>query len=200
MHQILYHVGFFTLRSYGLVIILAIFLGAQVAVTMAHFTAKQFEKHIVPLVYSVLFAAIAGARFWQVFFFEPGFYFTHPAEIIAIWHGGLSIQGGIIGGILAGIWYCRRHRLPFWELADLLAPAIILGQGIGRIACLLNGDAFGTPTSSGFGLVYPPGTDAYATFGSQPLWPAEVWEGQLDFIISRSGTRPDRKSLQQSPF
>jgi phosphatidylglycerol:prolipoprotein diacylglycerol transferase len=63
-----------------------------------------------------------------------------------------------------------------------LAPAIILAQGIGRIACFLNGDAFGSPTGSNYGIVYPPGTDAYATYGSKPLFPAEVWEGQLDVV------------------
>ncbi|WP_083511573.1 prolipoprotein diacylglyceryl transferase [Alicyclobacillus acidiphilus] len=183
MHPILFQFGHFMVRAYGLVVLLAIFLGAQVAITLARFTAKKFEEHIVPLVYTVVIAAIIGARFWQVFFFEPSYYLAHPVEIIAIWQGGLSIQGGIIGGILAGIWYSRRHHLPFWELADTLAPAIILGQGIGRIACLLNGDAFGSPTGASFGLVYPPGTLAYQTYGNQPLWPAEVWESQADMVI-----------------
>jgi phosphatidylglycerol---prolipoprotein diacylglyceryl transferase len=183
LHQILFQLGHYTVRSYGLVVLLAIFLGTQVAITLARFTAKKFEEHIVPLAYSVVIAALIGARFWQVFFFEPSYYLRHPLDMFAIWQGGLGIQGGIVGGIIAGVWYCRRHKIPFWETADLLAPAIIFGQGIGRIACLLNGDAFGSPTHSGFGLVYPPGTYAYSTYGSQPLWPAEVWEGQADMII-----------------
>ncbi|WP_245699671.1 prolipoprotein diacylglyceryl transferase family protein [Paenibacillus glacialis] len=64
-----------------------------------------------------------------------------------------------------------------------MAPAIILGQAIGRIACFLNGDAFGAPTDSGFGIVYPEGTIAFERYGSVPLWPAEIWEGQLDIVV-----------------
>ncbi|WDL96644.1 prolipoprotein diacylglyceryl transferase [Alicyclobacillus sp. ALC3] len=183
MHPILFHVGSFPVRAYGLVILLAIFLATQVSITLVRLTVKEYEQHIVPLVYSVVIGALIGARVWQVFFFTPTYYFAHPGEMLAIWNGGLSIQGGIVGGLIVGIWYCRRHHLPFWHVADLLAPSIILGQGIGRIACLLNGDAFGAPTGGNFGLVYPPGTLAYETYGSQPLWPAEVFEGQMDIVI-----------------
>lgn len=79
--------------------------------------------------------------------------------------------------------YTRKHQLSFWAYADILAPAIILGQAIGRIACFLNGDAFGAPTASGFGLVYPAGTIAYDTYGSQPLWPAELFEMQWNMLV-----------------
>ena len=66
---------------------------------------------------------------------------------------------------------------------DVLAPAIVLGQALGRCANLLNGDAFGAPTGSSFGIVYPATTLAHHVYGNQPLWPAEVWEGQLDLVI-----------------
>jgi phosphatidylglycerol:prolipoprotein diacylglycerol transferase len=103
--------------------------------------------------------------------------------LFAVWNGGLAIQGGLVGGFIAGALYARKNKLNFWEFADTIAPAIIFGQAIGRIACLLNGDAYGSPTGSNFGLVYPEGTMAYNAYGSQPLWPAEVWEGQWDFIV-----------------
>lgn len=87
--------------------------------------------------------------------------FDSPLEIVAIWNGGLSIQGAIVGGLVAAIYYTWRHKLPFWDFVDTLAPAVVFGQGIGRIACFLNGDAFGSPTGNGFGIVYPEGTIAY---------------------------------------
>lgn len=64
-----------------------------------------------------------------------------------------------------------------------MAPAIILGQSIGRMANLMNGDAFGHPTGGNFGILYPDTTLAYHTYGNQPLWPAEIWEGQLDILV-----------------
>ncbi|HBT80172.1 MAG TPA: prolipoprotein diacylglyceryl transferase, partial [Selenomonas sp.] len=99
------------------------------------------------------------------------------------WQGGMAIQGGVFLGVLTGVWYCQRHHLDTVHLMDVLAPAIILGQALGRCANLLNGDAFGAPTGSSFGIIYPSTTLAHLTYGDQPLWPAEVWEGQLDMVI-----------------
>ena len=95
----------------------------------------------------------------------------------------MAIQGGLLFGAIAGILYTRRHGIDTWAFGDLLAPAIILGQSVGRMANLMNGDAFGHPTGGNFGIVYPDTTLAYHTYGSQPLWPAEVWEGQLDILV-----------------
>lgn len=93
------------------------------------------------------------------------------------------MQGGIIAGVLTGIWYCKRHNIDWVAFADIVTPSILIGQAVGRMANLLNGDAFGTPTGGNFGILYPVGTLAHKTYGSQPLWPAEVWEGQLDVVI-----------------
>ncbi|MDF2680124.1 MAG: lgt 2 [Brevibacillus sp.] len=184
MHQYLAHIGSFPIRSYSLIFVLAIALGVGVTLTLAKLQKKEeLGNHLMNLLVPMMVGAIIGSRFWAVFFFDWDFYSKHPGEIIAIWHGGLSIQGGIVGAILVGIWYVRKHKLSFWELADLCAPGLILGQSIGRDANLMNGDAFGDPTGSNFGILYPEGTNARATFGDQPLWPAEVWEGQMDIII-----------------
>ncbi len=93
------------------------------------------------------------------------------------------MQGGMLAGMLAGIIYCKRHDIDWVAFGDIVIPSLIIGQAIGRMANLLNGDAFGSPTGGNFGLVYPEGTLAYKTYGSTPLWPAEVWEGQLDVVI-----------------
>ena len=104
-------------------------------------------------------------------------------EIPFVWQGGMAIQGGVILGTIVGIIYTKKHNIDSWAFADLFAPAIILGQSVGRMANLMNGDAFGHPTGGNFGIIYPETTLAYKTYGAQPLWPAEVWEGQLDVLI-----------------
>ncbi|MCL5026025.1 MAG: prolipoprotein diacylglyceryl transferase [Chloroflexi bacterium] len=83
-----------------------------------------------------------------------GFYLSNPGYILAIQEGGLSIQGGLIGGILAGIIYCRVRGLSAWRVADVAAPAVILAQAVGRLGCLMNGDAWGGPTGLPWGVVY----------------------------------------------
>ncbi|GAB6151344.1 prolipoprotein diacylglyceryl transferase [Desulfosporosinus burensis] len=181
MAQVLFTLGGYTQRSYGVIVALAILLGVGVAYFLT--SDKEYREHLINvLLYGVL-GAIIGARLWQVFFYEWGYYSLHPAEILMLWHGGMAIQGSLVGAFLVGLIYTRVHRLNFWRLADLAAPGLIFGQGIGRIACFLNGDAFGTPTNSGFGIVYPQGTSAYEVYGNQPLWPAEIWEGQWDIVV-----------------
>jgi phosphatidylglycerol:prolipoprotein diacylglycerol transferase len=184
LHQYLGHIGSFPIRSYSVLFLLAILLGLGVSITLAKLQKKDhLVEHLLELIVPMMFGAIIGSRFWHVFLFDWDYYKNNPWEIPAIWHGGLSIQGGVVGALVVGIWYVRKHKLSFWELADLCAPGLILGQSIGRDANLMNGDAFGDPTGGNFGIVYPEGTVAHATYGSQPLWPAEVWEGQMDVII-----------------
>ena len=182
MHQYLFFVGDFPIRAYGLILSLSIILATGVA----YFLAKQdgrWHNHIVDIgIYSGI-AGIVGARLWDVFFFDWAYYSHHLSEIFYVWQGGMAIQGGIVFGVGAGIIYARSHKIDILALADIVAPAIILGQAIGRCANLLNGDAFGAPTGGNFGIIYPETTLAYHTYGAQPLWPAEVWEGQIDFVI-----------------
>lgn len=182
MHQYLFFVGDFPIRAYGLILSLSIILATGVA----YFLAKQdgrWHNHIVDIgIYSGI-AGIVGARLWDVFFFDWAYYSHHLSEIFYVWQGGMAIQGGIVFGVGTGIIYAKRHKIDILALADIVAPAIILGQAIGRCANLLNGDAFGAPTGGNFGIIYPETTLAYHTYGAQPLWPAEVWEGQIDFVI-----------------
>lgn len=184
MHQYWFFIGNFPLRAYGTLFALAFILGVGVTAYFAKAEGKQeWIEPLLDLAPLLLIGGLIGARIWQVFFFEWDFYRSNPKEIIAIWHGGLSIQGGVVGALILGGWYIWKKKLPFWELADLAAPGLILAQSIGRDANLMNGDAFGGPTGGNFGLIYPEGTIARATFGNQPLWPAEVWEGQFDVIL-----------------
>ncbi|HEU4965508.1 MAG TPA: prolipoprotein diacylglyceryl transferase [Bacilli bacterium] len=182
MRVILFYIGDYPVRSYGLVVGISILLALGVCTYFAK-QERKYEEHVTGMALWAIFAAILGARLWQVLFFEWGYYSQHLAEVFQIWNGGMSIQGGLVGGFVGGALYVWRNKIHFWEFADIMAPGIILGQGVGRIACLLNGDAFGSPTGTNFGLVYPEGTFAYQTYQSQPLWPAEVWEGQWDLVV-----------------
>ena len=182
MHQYLFFIGDFPIRAYGMVLSLSIIL----ATGTAFFLAKQdgrWHEHIFDMGIYCGLAGILGGRLWDVFFFDWDYYHNHLTEIFNVWQGGMAIQGGIVFGVIAGVIYTKRNNIDTWALADIVAPAIILGQAIGRCANLLNGDAFGAPTGSSFGIIYPATTLAYHTYGAQPLWPAEVWEGQLDVVI-----------------
>lgn len=182
MHPYLFFIGDFPIRAYGLILMSAIFL----AVVAAYFFARQdgrWHSHIFDLGLYCGFAGIIGARLWDVFFFDWGYYQNHLLEIPFVWQGGMAIQGGVIAGALAGYWYTKKHNIDSWAFADIVAPAIIIGQAIGRMANVMNGDAFGHPTGGDFGILYQAGTLARRVYGDQPLWPAEIWESQLDIVI-----------------
>jgi len=182
MYQYLFFIGDFPIRAYGLILSLSIIL----ATGTAYFLAKQdgrWHHHIPDMGIYCGLAGIVGARLWDVLFFDWDYYHNHLLEIPFVWQGGMAIQGGVLLGAIVGYLYTKRHNIDTWTLADIIAPAIILGQAIGRSANLLNGDAFGHPTGSSYGIIYPSTTLAYQVYGNQPLWPAEIWEGQIDVVI-----------------
>lgn len=183
MHQYLFFIGDFPIRAYGVMLALAIISGASVAYFLLKKDGRGWHEHIVDFSITVAIAGLIGARLWDVFFFDWQYYGNHLLEIPFVWQGGMAIQGGVALGTLAGYWYLRKHNIDFWAFADIFAPALILAQSVGRMANLFNGDAFGHPTGGNFGILYPESTLAYRTYGNQPLWPAEIWEGQIDILI-----------------
>src|SRR3989304_2726959 len=97
-------------------------------------------------------------------------------EIPAVWHGGLAIHGGLIGGILAAGAYVRKKKVPFLKMTDAAAPAMILAQAFGRFGNFMNGDAHGTPTDLPWGMVFPPESMAGGEFPRIPIHPGLVLE------------------------
>jgi phosphatidylglycerol:prolipoprotein diacylglycerol transferase len=91
-----------------------------------------------------VFGGIVGARLFHVLDHLP-YFMEHPLEIVAVWQGGIAVYGSFIGGIAAGWIAAQRMGLPKWRLLDLAAPAMLVGQMIGRLGCLSNGDAWGAP-------------------------------------------------------
>ncbi len=181
MHKDLVNLFGYEVQTHAVVSLIAIFLGYGVALAMMKGTV--YYKHLKDFILYGVVGAIIGARIWHVFVFQWPTYRQDPISIFEVWQGGISIEGAIVGGIITLIIYTRIHKISFWEMADYSAPAMILAQGIGRIACFMNGDAFGKPTGSNFGIVYPPNSYAYQYYGSKPLWPAEVWESQGNMIL-----------------
>ena len=183
MHQYLFFIGDFPIRAYGLILALAITCGGLVAHYLMKKDGRGWHVHMPDFMITIGVAGLIGASLWDVFFFDWAYYHNHLLEIPFVWQGGMAIQGGVVFGTLAGYIYCKKHAIDFLAFADLMAPAAILGQSIGRMANLMNGDAFGHPTGGDFGILYPTTTLAYKTYGAQPLWPAEIWEGQIDVLI-----------------
>lgn len=139
----------FGIRWYGLIYVIG-FIGLYLF--LRHLARKKIIKNLSDaaldgfIIYLIV-GIIVGARFFHVFVFEPGYYFSHPSDMIKIWQGGLSFHGGLVGGIIAAMLFCKKNKVKFLELAD--ATGIIAGLflGLGRIANFINGELYGKITT-----------------------------------------------------
>jgi phosphatidylglycerol:prolipoprotein diacylglycerol transferase len=183
MNPVLIEIGPITIRYYGLMYAVAILVGlALIRREVRRREMPLTEDNVVNLVLMVVGAGIVGARVYYVLF-NWDFYGRHWSEIPAIWHGGLAIHGGLLGGVLAGWWFVRRHGIPFMALADVVAPSLILGQAFGRFGNFMNGDAHGIPTSMPWGVVFPPQSIAGQEFPGTPIHPTMLYEMVLNLLI-----------------
>jgi phosphatidylglycerol:prolipoprotein diacylglycerol transferase len=119
---------------------------------------------------------VIGARLGYVIFYDLSAYISHPLEIFAVWHGGMSFHGGFIGSVLAGAWCCDRSKVDPWLVADLVMVTAPIGLGFGRLGNFINGELFGRVTDMPWGMVFPAG-------GPLPRHPSQLYEFLLEGIV-----------------
>ncbi len=118
---------------------------------------------------------IIGARLFEVLVWEPAYYFANPGEIIAIWHGGLSFHGGLLGGLVAGYLFARKRKINFLELCDICIIPIALGQALGRIGNFINGELYGRIADVPWAVKFP-GAEGYRH-------PSQLYEAAYNVVI-----------------
>ena len=195
MHPILFEIPAFhvfslaigpiEIRWYGVMIA----VGFLSAVHLAAFRARRLgldPDAIVDVGIWVLVAALIGSRVFYVVA-EWDEYEANPMEVLMFWRGGLVFYGGLLTAIPVGVLLVRRKKLPLGEVANLSAPCIALGHGLGRIGCFLNGCCFGIPTEGPWGVVFGPGSSAWDYFGGpRKVHPANLYEALGELILFAS--------------
>ena len=150
---LLFQLGPFSLRWYGLLIAIAVLLGLLLATRLGR--QRGIEPALIADLLPILvLAAVFGARLYYVIF-EWRQYQLNWLDALAVWRGGIAIHGALIGGTIAVILYCRWRRIAFWNLLDVLVPSVALGQAIGRWGNFFNSEAFGLPTDLPWKLTIP---------------------------------------------
>ncbi len=150
---LLFQLGPFSLRWYGLLIALAVLLGLVLATRLGKLRGID-PALIADLLPILVLAAVLGARIYYVLF-EWRQYQLNWLDALAVWRGGIAIHGALLGGTAAVIFYARWRRLAFWNLLDVLLPSVALGQAIGRWGNFFNSEAFGLPTDLPWKLSIP---------------------------------------------
>ena len=168
------------LRWYGLMYVLG-FLSAYFLISVQK-GARRLGlqgKLLQDLIFYMALGLVVGARLGYVLFYQfgnLGYYFRHPIEIIAVWHGGMSFHGGFIGVVLAAILFCRVHGLPFLQLADVVIVTAPVGLFFGRMGNFINGELYGRATSVPWAMIFPssPGV---------PRHPSQLYEAGLEGVV-----------------
>lgn len=166
----IFSIGHFSIYFFGVTVGVGMLVGILLAMKEAHRRGIAGDPFFDVVLVSLV-GGIIGARLIYILVYNPTYYFSNPIEIFRINAGGLSIHGGILGGILVGLWRVKKQQLSLWEVADVIAPALILGQAIGRIGC----DVFGVPMLK----PYFWGIEVNGVL----VHPAQAYEFILDYLL-----------------
>lgn len=172
--------GPFAINAHGLMTAVGIWVGWLLA--RAEADRKGLDRVFLDgLIFAVILGGLVGARLDYVLFSDLGGYLRDPWSLLRVWQGGLALQGGVIGGLVVGLWYSRRHRRAVGPYADAVVPGLLLGQALGRLGDFLVGGEYGTPTSLPWGVTF---TDprAQAPLGV-PLHPTQLYEMGWDLLV-----------------
>lgn len=171
MHPVLLEFGFFKIFSYGLLVAIAFLAAILLASSRGEKEGFDPQK-ILDLCFYVMVSALVGARLLYIIV-EYKYFVTAPLEVFKFWKGGLVFYGGLILGVIVSIWYLKRHQMPVWKAADLLAPSIVIGQGIGRWGCFFAGCCYGVKTDVLWAISFTD-SNSLAPLGI-PLHPTQIY-------------------------
>jgi phosphatidylglycerol:prolipoprotein diacylglycerol transferase len=124
----------------------------------------------------VTFGIILGGRIGYVLFYNPGYFFEHPLEIVQLWNGGMSFHGGFLGCVLAIAVFARHRRISFLSLSDVTCAVAPIGLLLGRIANFINGELWGRASDVPWAMVFPGG-------GPLPRHPSQLYEATLEGLV-----------------
>ena len=174
-------VGPLAVRWYALAYVAGILLGWWVMARLARLPGPRGEalmsrRAVDDFVVWATLGIVLGGRVGYVLFYQPLFFVEHPGQIFAVWQGGMSFHGGLIG-VVTAIWlFARRSGLSFLSVGDLVTAVVPIGLFFGRLANFVNGELWGRPSDVPWAMVFPRG-------GDMPRHPSQLYEAGLEGVI-----------------
>lgn len=170
-------IGPLEFRWYGLMYI----LGFLAAYFIIRSQAKKQNIEITndlasDLVFTIALGVVLGGRLGYILFYDLSWYVAHPLKVLAVWEGGMSFHGGLLGALLSALYIFRKNGLDFWQMADIVSQAGPIGLGLGRIGNFINGELYGRTTDVSWGVVFP-GSDGL------PRHPSQLYEAFLEGVV-----------------
>jgi phosphatidylglycerol---prolipoprotein diacylglyceryl transferase len=185
MHPVLFHIRSFNLPTYGVLLAVAL-VGAVYTVVRIGRREGLDAGRLLDFSTWLIVVGLVGAKVLMIFT-DWNFYSQNPGEIFS-WttlEAGGVFYGGFLAATFFAVWYIRVYRLPLWKVFDIYAPAIALGQSVGRLGCFAAGCDYGTQTTSRLGVIF---TSAYshALTGvplGVPIHPTQIYESLATLAI-----------------
>lgn len=183
----LFHIGSFAVRAYGLALAVSFLIGLTLIGREARVLKLDPDK-IVNLGFILIIFGVIGGRLAYVLY-HLGDFADNPLDVINPFHvghfgiAGLNLQGGLLGGFIAGILYLRWKKMPIIASFDSVAPAVGFGIFLSRIGCFLNGCCFGIPTDGPFGVQFPVDSAPHAIFGTALIHPTQLYSSAYGLLL-----------------
>ncbi len=170
-------IGPLAVHWYGL----AYLAGFVAAVLLMRWLARRWDlgfsdDDLLTVLLAAITGVIVGGRLGYVLVYGNGYYLSHPLEILAIWDGGMSFHGGLVGILVAGVWAARSLRMPLLTLWDLGCVGAPIGFGLGRVANFVNAELWGRVSTVPWAVVFPGA-------GGQPRHPSQLYEALLEGAV-----------------
>lgn len=174
---VLIHIGPLAIRWYGLMYLLGFLAAYWLIRHLARLRHLPLDGDAAAdLLFYAAVGVVAGGRLGYVLFYNPGWYLAHPLEAFAIWQGGMSFHGGLLGVVAATLFFCRRRQLPVLLAGDVLVTAATVGLGLGRLGNFINGELWGRTTDLPWGVVFPGA-------GPVPRHPSQLYQAILEGLV-----------------
>ena len=172
----LLNLGTLEIRWYGLVYVIGFFLAVWWLMYLSK--KKKLElnsEEIWDFAFYLMLGVLIGSRLFMVFW-QPQTYLLRPWNLLKIWQGGMSFHGGFVGVVIAGYWYCKKKKLNFWKLADILSIPTIFALALGRLANFINGELVGRVWDGKWCVVFP-------DYGDSCRHPSTLYAASKRFLV-----------------
>ena len=152
-------IGSFAIHWYGLMYLMAFaqfLLLGRLRIRAARYQALGWTyRDLEDLLLAGVLGVVLGGRLGYTLFYMPGYYLTHPLDILKVWEGGMSFHGGLLGVLLALYWFAKKRNTTFFVVSDLVAPLVPFGLMFGRLGNFINGELWGRPSDLPWAMVFP---------------------------------------------
>jgi len=184
---VIIRLGPLSIRWYALAYIISLVIGWRLARRYARLSPPvATELQVDDFLTWATLGVVLGGRLGYVLFYQPEVYLAHPLAILAVWEGGMSFHGGMLGVAIAIIVFCRRNAIPLFGFADRIAIVAPIGLGLGRVANFINGELWGRPAPAWlpWAMEFPRAPDC-PSFPNicVPRHPSQLYEALLEGVV-----------------